>query len=349
MKKHPIPDLDDPRYRITPTQQMLSSCLGAIATSIMVTPLDVVKVRTQAQRNQMVTNKCFVYCNRHVDPNIFCTNMQGQGVRLQLDQYKYRPLGHFYGTADAFVKIARTEGFSSLWSGLSATFLLAVPTTIVYWTTYQQLRVFIKDKQLASNDDSFLGQQPQWISAPVAGALARIVAVTLFSPLELVKTKMQSKKMKYREVGVALRSLIHDKGWLNLWRGLPPSLMRDVPFSAIYWTCYESYKTHVLSSEPSVYESFVGGAAAGSLAAFLTLPFDNVKTLRQISFDEREIHPNMKTILQRIYRQRGVVGLFTGLVPRVSKVAPACAIMIASYEYCRYYFACHNQKRAHLN
>ena len=31
----------------------------------------------------------------------------------------------------------------------------------------------------------------------IAGASARITAVTLFSPLELIRTKMQSKKLTY--------------------------------------------------------------------------------------------------------------------------------------------------------
>ena len=43
-----------------------------------------------------------------------------------------------------------------------------------------------------------LSQQPYWISALVAGAVARTGAVTLVSPLELIRTKMQSKKLTYR-------------------------------------------------------------------------------------------------------------------------------------------------------
>ena len=34
---------------ITPLQQMASSCVGALATSLLMTPLDVVKTRLQAQ------------------------------------------------------------------------------------------------------------------------------------------------------------------------------------------------------------------------------------------------------------------------------------------------------------
>lgn len=42
-----------------------------------------------------------------------------------------------------------------------------------------------------------------------------------------------------------------------------------------------------------------------------------------------------KTMLQNIYRQQGIKGLFAGLVPRLAKVMPACAIMISTYEYAK--------------
>lgn len=38
-------------------------------------------------------------------------------------------------------------------------------------------------------------------------------------------------------------------------------------------------------------------------------------------------------IFRRIYQTYGVRGLFAGLAPRLIKVAPACAIMISTFEY----------------
>ena len=37
----------------------------------------------------------------------------------------------------------RTEGISSLWSGLSPTLVLAIPTTMIYFTAYEQLKSVI--------------------------------------------------------------------------------------------------------------------------------------------------------------------------------------------------------------
>ena len=83
-----------------------------------------------------------------------------------------------------------------MWSGLSPTLVLAVPATMVYFTTYEQLRCLIKDRQQV--EGSMFYHQPVWLTSLIAGGVARIWAVTLVSPLELIRTKMQSKKLSYQ-------------------------------------------------------------------------------------------------------------------------------------------------------
>ncbi len=80
-------------------------------------------------------------------------------------------------------------------------------------------------------------------------------------------------------------------GPLILWRGLTPTLWRDVPFSAIYFAGYEAAKRsltggglgegNAAGSGEEFGVAFVAGAASGSLAAVLTHPFDVIKTKLQ--------------------------------------------------------------------
>uniref|UniRef100_A0A0A9VX11 Solute carrier family 25 member 40 n=1 Tax=Lygus hesperus TaxID=30085 RepID=A0A0A9VX11_LYGHE len=187
-------------------------------------------------------------------------------------------------------------------------------------------------------------QQPLW-SPLIAGCTARLCTATLVSPLELVRTKMQSKRLSYLEVHEALRSLLKYHGYRGLWKGLSPTLLRDVPFSGIYWVSYEKMKM-MNKNKASFASCFIGGTVAGTVAAFVTTPFDVVKTYRQIEMAEKEIlteppsQANKSTFsfLYSIYQRNGVRGLFTGLVPRIVKVAPACAIMVATFEYGKAFF-----------
>jgi len=61
-----------------------------------------------------------------------------------------------------------------------------------------------------------------------------------------------------------------------------PTMLRDVPFSALYWPAYEACKAVLLPASTTRTEVFLGtfasGAIAGSIAATATLPFDVIKT-----------------------------------------------------------------------
>uniref|UniRef100_A0A8C3XH81 Mitochondrial glutathione transporter SLC25A39 n=1 Tax=Cyanoderma ruficeps TaxID=181631 RepID=A0A8C3XH81_9PASS len=324
---------------ITPLQQMLASGTGAILTSLFVTPLDVVKIRLQAQRTPFSKGKCFLYCNGLMDHLYVCQN--GNGCSAW-----YKAPGHFTGTLDAFVKITRYEGIRSLWSGLPPTLVMAVPATVIYFTTYDQLRDYLHAR---------MGSWGHYIPL-LAGALARLGAVTVISPLELIRTKMQSQQLSYRELRLCIQSAVAQDGWLSLWRGWGPTVLRDVPFSALYWFNYELVRTW-LCRQPwldgaTFMVSFTSGAISGTVAAVLTLPFDVVKTQRQIELGDSEAHPVAASkpsstwlLMQRIRAESGTRGLFAGFLPRVIKVAPACAIMISTYEFGKSFFQKLNQEQ----
>ena len=53
----------------------------------------------------------------------------------------------------------------------------------------------------------------------------------MISPLELLRTKMQSQRLSYGELGACVRSAVAQDGWMSLWRGWGPTVLRDVPFS----------------------------------------------------------------------------------------------------------------------
>lgn len=181
------------------------------------------------------------------------------------------------------------------------------------------------------------------------------------SPIELVRTRMQYHGANGTISSVS--SVLHESikrhgGLLNgggvkvLWQGLMPTLCRDVPFSALYWTCIECFKHRLkvfyrLTDTRTPWEefklAFTAGVGAGCIAATLTTPFDVAKTRRQVwhsAQPQADITPySLRAQLKAIWASEGWSGLFKGVIPRVAKVAPACAIMLSSYEVSKMYFA----------
>ncbi|XP_048195915.1 probable mitochondrial glutathione transporter SLC25A40 isoform X3 [Perognathus longimembris pacificus] len=276
-----VTETEDPRIvKVTPLQQMLASCTGAILTSLMVTPLDVVKIRLQAQSNPFPKGKCFMYSNGLMDHVCICEEAGNKAW--------YKKPGNFQGTLDAFLKIIRNEGIKSLWSGLPPTLVMAVPATVIYFTCYDQLTALLRSK---------LGENETRIPI-IAGVVAR----------------------------------------------------------SMYWYNYEILKKWLCEKsglyEPTFMINFTSGALSGSFAAIVTLPFDVVKTQKQTQLWTSESHKisvplNMSTwvIMKNIVAKNGLSGLFTGLIPRLIKIAPACAIMISTYEFGKAFFQRQNVRR----
>lgn len=277
--------------------------MGASVVALVVTPLDVMKVRMQS----------------HVCPI-------GGVVPCAAP-------GHVDGMRDAFRKVVRADGVRGLWRGLSATLALAVPTTGVYFTVYEAFMARAAASPAVGDG----------IAAAVCGASARILTATIASPMELARVRVQAG---YSGGMLSiLREVYVRDGPRSLWRGLGPTLIRDAPFSAIYWGVYEALKDPARSPLPE--QLLVGehtssgylaaGIGAGGLAAFITVPADVVKTRRQASLGVANGPASPKEIARVILQEEGLRGLFRGAGPRVVKVAPACAIMMGTYELFKNY------------
>lgn len=97
-------------------------------------------------------------------------------------------------------------------------------------------------------------------------------SATVISPLELIRTKLQAEKQSYRQLTECIHSAVKTEGWRSLWRGFGPTLLRDVPFSAMYWYNYEKGKIWLCkryqTREPTFAITFISGAVSGSVSVY---------------------------------------------------------------------------------
>ncbi|KAI3645151.1 hypothetical protein MP228_011315 [Amoeboaphelidium protococcarum] len=321
-------DVHKQQYSVSNYQRALSALAGSCLTALLVNPLDVVRIRLQSSLKQSIQSEV-------QQPS---TLLEQQQQRLQQQ----------ISTVQQMMKIARDEGVIKLWRGLGATLLMGIPATVIYMVGYENCR----DLMNARLDASLQQYTPL-----LAGSFSRSVAAVCISPLELFRTRIQQSghsTSSLAEITDEIRQMVRSQGRLSLWRGLSPTLWRDVPFSALYWYGYESIRSDLKqryqlnhddpgSEYKQIMADFVAGAASGSVAAYITTPFDVVKTRRQMHNGEGR--SRMIPILRDIYRSKGWTGLMTGSGPRVLKVAPSCAIMIVTYEMGKRYFVQQQQQK----
>ena len=156
------------------------------------------------------------------------------------------------------------------------------------------------------------------------------------APLELIRTRQVSSGSNGSIVD-EFRRILKKNGPLSFYRGFGPMILRDVPFSSIYFvgleTCKQQLSESNILSNNVVMQSFVSGLVSGLFATILTTPFDVVKTRRQQVGSSSSRKQSTFQSLQQIAKEEGFfTGLWKGNTTRMIKVAPGCALMISCYE-----------------
>ncbi|KAJ8496117.1 hypothetical protein ONZ45_g12579 [Pleurotus djamor] len=321
--------------------KLVAAATGSTLTALTMTPFDVVKTRLQTQPvrppplfPKPPPNTCCqpgnTVCVRNMSSLARPFSVAGEELVCIWDHgvFKTERVNGFF---DAVKHVWNAEGTRGLWKGAGTTLVIGVPSSTCYMLTYD----YLLNTAL-----------PPLISSPtivpmVAGVVARSTISSIASPLELIRTNLQSTPLTpgtphtLRSVLSSIRTLARSQGVLSLWRGLGPTLWRDVPFSGIYWASYESWKRFLSRRQmDGAPVAFFCGAVSGTTAALVTSPFDVLKTRRQAFVMSGASSSSTRTagLLAEIVRTEGTSALFAGLFPRIVKIAPACGIMIACFE-----------------
>lgn len=258
--------------------RILSGSIGSMTVALVLTPLEVVKIR-----QQMATSSSSSPTSSIIRPTSFrgvpvsCLQC-GSTVILHNGLMECVPPisssaavtkaatiaeSRQMGTLSTLVSIFKHEGTAGLYAGLRPTLIMSVPNTVLYFTAYDELSMRMR----VWNNNDHNHQQYQSTTATVtatvvtqtaipliAGSTARLVASLATAPLELVRTRQAgwNNKIQHnqRRRGMVeeLLYISRSNGILSLYSGLAPTLWRDVPFSAIYWLCLEQIRDTLSSS-----------------------------------------------------------------------------------------------------
>ena len=203
----------------------LSAGLAAGVTEAVavVTPMEVVKIRLQAQHHSMA------------DP---------------LDIPKYRNAAH------AAYTVLKEEGIGAMYRGVSLTALRQGTNQAVNFSAYTEFKTFLQNYQPAYHDKELPSYQTMFIGL-VSGAMGPLSN----APIDTIKTRLQKTPAQPGEtaigrVKVIASDMFKQEGFHAFYKGITPRIMRVAPGQAVTFTVYEYLKSWLESTNIAV----VGGS-----------------------------------------------------------------------------------------
>jgi solute carrier family 25 aspartate/glutamate transporter 12/13 len=161
------------------------------------------------------------------------------------------------------------------------------------------------------------------------------------NPLEIVKIRLQVQGEVAKNVeGAPRRSamwIVRNLGLVGLYKGASACLMRDVPFSAIYFPTYNHLKRDYFGESQKkklgILQLLAAGAIAGMPAAYLTTPCDVIKTRLQVEARKGESsYTSLRHCAKTIFAEEGFRAFFKGGPARILRSSPQFGFTLAAYE-----------------
>jgi len=198
----------DKNGKVAMSKVFLAGLGAGVSEAVMVvTPMDVVKIRLQAQRHSMV------------DP---------------LDIPKYRNAAH------AAYTIVNEEGIRALYKGVALTALRQATNQAVNFTVYQEMKKGLAHLQPEKE------VLPSWQHL-IIGGLSGAMGPLSNAPIDTIKTRIQKSQSVTGEGGwsrfkIVFMEIYKVEGWRAFYKGLTPRLLRVAPGQAVTFMVYEKVR-----------------------------------------------------------------------------------------------------------
>ena len=286
--------------------------VSGLVSGALLQPLQVIKTSMQVKPIEAQT-----YLNKQVDPKQKKLNLTFK----EATELIYRKEG-----ANGFLR--------GLWpSMIKNTLNSGSYFSILFYSENSLRQVGFKNEQ-----------QIQFASS----AFARTIQSVVSNPLVVIKTRFEVVGFtEYSGIIDASKQIVRKEGYRGFFTGLGISLIRDVPFSGIFYPVYHSFRTfysilligHKVSDNKQVNLALVTSLASWSaniVSCVLTHPLDLIRTRVYFQFynkEESEQYKGLIDAIKKIYQNDGFKGYFRGLMPRIVRKGFATIIAWVAYEY----------------
>ncbi|CAI0418584.1 unnamed protein product [Linum tenue] len=252
-------------------------------------------------------------------------------VKLQSQPPKYA------GAFDAVKQTIAAEGAGGLYKGMGAPLATVAAFNAVLFTVRGQMEALLRSEPGATLT---IGQQV------ICGAGAGLAVSILACPTELVKCRLvtwfhcssaATVALKYGgPMDVAKQVLRSEGGTRGLFKGLVPTMAREIPGNAAMFGVYELLKQKMAGGEDTSKlgrgSLMLAGGLAGASFWGSVYPTDVVKSALQVDDYSKPKYSGSMDAFRKILAAEGVKGLYKGFGPAMGRSIPANAACFLAYE-----------------
>ncbi|KAK4430417.1 Mitochondrial carnitine/acylcarnitine carrier-like protein [Sesamum alatum] len=248
----------------------------------------------------------------------------------------------YAGAIDAVKQTIAAEGPRGLYKGMGAPLATVAAFNAVLFTVRGQMETLLRSAPGV----------PLTVSQQVAcGAGAGLAVSFLACPTELIKCRLQAQSalatvgsgavaIKYGgPMDVARHVLQSEGGTRGLFKGLVPTLAREVPGNAAMFGVYEALKQYLAGGQDTSNlgrgSLILAGGLAGASFWVSVYPTDVVKSVLQIDDYKNPKYSGSIDAFKKILKTEGVKGLYKGFGPAMARSVPANAACFLAYEVTR--------------
>ncbi|KAJ3199717.1 hypothetical protein HK099_003042 [Clydaea vesicula] len=249
----------------------------------------------------------------------------------------------YNGIIDCFKKIVKIDGFKGLYRGLAPNLIGIIPEKAIKLAVNDYTREYLRHSNNKNNNLNLTDSELPLHYGMLAGATAGTCQVIATNPMEIVKIRLQLASLSNKPS--SLGQVLNELGFRGLYKGSAATLMRDVPFSFIFFPMQAILKQKFsnfdkkhfggkVEEKPRFWTIFCSGIIAGIFGASMVTPMDVVKTRLQVSQKPgAPVYNGIFDCYRQIIKNEGPKALFKGVIPRTMIVAPLFAITVLVYEF----------------
>ncbi|KAM7525418.1 hypothetical protein LguiA_015320 [Lonicera macranthoides] len=249
-------------------------------------------------------------------------------------------LPKYSGAMDAVKQTVSAEGAKGLYKGMGAPLATVAALNAVLFTARGQMEALLR-----SQPGVPLTVSQQVVCGAGAGFAVSIPAC----PTELIKCRLQAESTtdagsapaaaKYKGPTDVARHVLRSRGIRGLFKGLGPTMAREVPGNAAMFGVYEALKQYLAGGRDTSSlgrgSLIVSGGLAGASFWVLVYPTDVVKSVIQVDDFKNPKFSGSMDAFRKILGSEGVKGLYKGFGPAMARSIPANAACFLAYEVMR--------------